>query len=233
MHELIAVLIPEQEGARRGEDIDQGLADGELGRLAGLHYDAWGPADPWGWSGDFAVPPLPARGGRPAPGDRRVQSVPRVLRRGHVRVGLSPRRGHRARRQAPSRLGAPRERRVGGRLRAVPHPPRLPGRPLRRPLLIAARSDGGRRRRRTGARSRPAGALPPPGGRLPASTRRVPGSRARRPREDDRRPLLVPCAVTTALLRGWPFSPRSWGVLSSELPRRGKEPRSGAAARTA
>ena len=61
MHELIAVLIPEQEGARRGEDVDQELADGELGRLAGLHYDAWGPADPWGWSGDFAVPPLPAR----------------------------------------------------------------------------------------------------------------------------------------------------------------------------
>ena len=65
MHELIAVLIPEQTGARRGGVIDKSVVDWELERLArrnlGFGYDAWYPVHPGHWASDPSLSP-PARG---------------------------------------------------------------------------------------------------------------------------------------------------------------------------
>lgn len=65
MHEFIAVLLPEQAGARRGV-ADEGVVNRELGRLAGLnlgagYYDAWCPVDPGEWLGDPSLT-RPVRG---------------------------------------------------------------------------------------------------------------------------------------------------------------------------
>ena len=65
MHELIAVLIPEQTGARRRSVIDKSVVDSELERLArrnlGFGYDAWHPVHPGYWASDPSLSP-PARG---------------------------------------------------------------------------------------------------------------------------------------------------------------------------
>ena len=65
MHELIAVLIPDQEGACKG-GIVGGVVDRELERLAGLNlgfgYDSWYPVDPEEWLRDPLVTTPPARG---------------------------------------------------------------------------------------------------------------------------------------------------------------------------
>ena len=64
MHELIAVVIPEQAGARR-DVIGGGVVDRELERHAGTNlgfgYDAWHPVDPGELLGDPSLT-LPVRG---------------------------------------------------------------------------------------------------------------------------------------------------------------------------